>query len=430
MPLPEGNLSAGGGTMIVRIRSRDGLERVAVPDPKSATVDTLKTLIQAQLGVPVPAQILSNDRNLLIAKSPAEAGSLSDLSNPSTPLSTFGISHGSLIFLFYEGMRSVRGPSGPAAVTPAGSFGRKMTMDDLIARQMRVSRQENPHCDSTSFDRDAAHAFQLYVNETLAFAIKRGGFMYGRIGEKGAIEVDFIYEPPQVGTEDVLTLLRDPEEEKLVEAIAIGLGMRRVGFVFTQAVGREGKGEYTMSRREVIQAAELQAEGGIQEWVTAVVKLEVNEDGAADVHFEAFQMSDICVKLFKEGWLDTEDVNGDPKVSKMKKDVVVGTKDVREVDNDFFLVPVKISDHQGSLSSAFPIENRLTPVTLRALKSHMDRSKSLPFVKRISDFHILLLLAKYLDLNNDVPTLAECVQRQAAVSEGYQLLIESLAAAS
>lgn len=429
MPQPEAGRSAGAA-MIVRLRSRDGLERVTVTDPNSATVGTLKTLIQSQLCVPVSAQTLSRDRNILIAKSPAEAASLSDLTDPTAPLFALGISHGSLIFLSYEGMRSVRGPGGAAAVTPSGSFGRKMTMDDLIARQMRVSRQENPHCCSASFDRDAANAFQLYVNETLAFAIKRGGFMYGRIGDGGAVEVDFIYEPPQVGTEDALTLLRDPDEEKLVEAIAIGLGMRRVGFVFTQAVGREGKGEYTMSRREVIQAAELQAEGGIKEWVTAVVKLEVNEDGAADVHFEAFQMSDICVKLFKEEWLDTENVDGDPKVSKMKKDVVVGTKDVREVDNDFFLVPVKISDHQGSLSSAFPIENRITTVTLRALKSHMDRTKHLPFVKRISDFHLLLLVSKYLDLNNDVPTLADCVQRQAAVSEGYQLLIESLAAAS
>ncbi|KAL0918610.1 hypothetical protein M5K25_010628 [Dendrobium thyrsiflorum] len=429
MPQPERDRS-NGGAMIVRVRSRDGLERVGVPDPNSATVGTLKNLIQSQLGVPVPSQTLSRDRNLLIAKSPAEVASLSDLTDPSTPLSALGISHGSFVFLSYEGLRTVPGPVGAATVIPAGSFGRKMTMDDLIARQMRVSRQENPHCESASFDRDAAHAFQLYVNETLAFAIKRGGFMYGRIGEGGAVEVDFIYEPPQVGTEDALTLLRDPEEEKLVDAIATGLGMRRVGFVFTQAVGREGKGEYTMSRREVIQAAELQAEGGIEEWVTAVVKLEVNEDGAADVHFEAFQLSDICVKLFKEAWFDTEAVDGDPKVSKMKKDVVVGTKDVTEVDNDFFLVPVKISDHQGPLSSTFPIENRISSVTLRALKNHMDRAKHLPFVKRIADFHLLLLLSKFLDVNNDVPALADCVRRQAAVSEGYQLLIESLAAAS
>ena len=85
---------------------------------------------------------------------------------------------------------------------------------------------------------------------------------------------------------------------------------------------------------------------------------------------------------------------------------------------------------QGPLSSTFPIENRITQVTMRALKNHLDRAKNLPFVKRISDFHLLLLLSRFLDINSDVPALAECVQTQSAVPEGYQLLIESLASAS
>lgn len=224
-------------------------------------------------------------------------------------------------------------------------------MDDLIAKQMRVTRQESPHCELVSFDRDAANAFQHYVNDTLAFGVKRGGFMYGTVADTGKVEVDFIYEPPQVGTEETLMLMRDSEEEKLVDAIAMGLGMRRVGFIFTQTI-EQNKEEYTMSNLEVAQAAELHTESGLKEWVTAVVKLNVNEDGGADVHFEAFQMSDMCVRLFKEGWLDLEagkeGEKVDPKMSRMKKDVVVGGKDVKEVDNDFFLVVVKISDHQVS----------------------------------------------------------------------------------
>lgn len=415
--------------MIIRVRSRDGLERVTVPDGGAATVATLHSLIESQLGVPAAAQTLSLDPKLLLLTT--SAAPVASLSDPSAPLSSLGLAHGSVVFLSYSGVSRSSAPP-PAPLTPAGSFGRKMTMDDLIARQIRVSRQETPHCSAASFDRDTAHAFQLYVAETLAFAIKRGGFLYGHVSDDGAVAVDFIYEPPQQGTEEALALLRDPDEEALVEAIAAGLGMRRVGFIFTQAVGRKGgTGEYTMSGREVLQAAELQAEGGIPEWVTAIVKLEVGEDGAADVHFEAFQMSDTCVRLFKEGWFVTEfGEDDDPRLSRMKKEVVVGAKDVREVDNDFFLVPVKISDHQGSLSTGFPIENRITTVTLKALKNHLDRTKHLPFAKRISDFHFLLLLSRFLDVNADVPALAECVQRQATVPEGYQLLIESLAASA
>ncbi|WCJ21436.1 Nuclear pore localization protein NPL4 [Euphorbia peplus] len=408
--------------MMLRIRSRDGLERVSIDNP-NINIFHLKTLIQNQLQIPIQNQTLSTNQNLLLSKTPSDLLNFTDMSDPNTPLSSLKISHGSIVFLAYEGERTIPGP----AVQPAGSFGRKMTMDDLIAKQMRVSRQETPHCESVSFDRDSANAFQQYVNETLAFAVKRGGFMYGTVSEEGKVEVDFIYEPPQQGTEEILMLLRDPAEEKLVDAIAVGLGMRKVGFIFTQTISQDKK-DYTLSNREVLQAAELHAESELKEWVTALVKLEVNEDGGADVHFEAFQMSDMCIRLFKEQWFETEiGEDMDPKLSKMKKEVVVGVKDIREVDNDFFLVVVKILDHQGPLTSSFPVENRVVQVTTRALKNHLDRSKSLPFVKRISDFHLLLFVGRMLDVS-DVPALAEYVQTQEAIPEGYQLLIESMAA--
>ncbi|CAF2060123.1 BnaC06g43020D [Brassica napus] len=74
-----------------------------------------------------------------------------------------------MLYLAYEGEHTIRG--GPA-LTPTGSFGRKMSVNDLIARQMCVSRQEKSHCNSVSFDRNCANAFHHYVNESLAFAVK------------------------------------------------------------------------------------------------------------------------------------------------------------------------------------------------------------------------------------------------------------------
>lgn len=401
------------------------MERIRIDNPR-ATIGELKSQIESQLRVPAQSQTLSTNQNLLLAKTLEDLSRFSDMSNPQILLSSLNLTNGSVVYLAYEGERTIAGP----AVSPAGSFGKKMTMDDLIAKQMRITRQENPHCELVSFDRDTANVFQHYVNETLAFAVKRGGFMYGTVTSEGRVEVNFIYEPPQQGTEENLILLRDPDEEKLVEALAMGMGMRRVGFIFTQTISRD-KNDYTMSNAEVLQAAELHAESDLKEWVTAVVKLQVNDDGGADVHFEAFQMSDMCIKLFKEGWFETETADGvDPKLSKMKKDVVVGGKDTREVDNDFFLVVVKIADHQGPLSSNFPVENRVVPVTINDLKNHLERTKKLSFVKQIADFHLLLLLARYFDLNADVPTLAECVMTGAPVPEGYQLLIESISMTS
>ncbi|ONM36105.1 NPL4-like protein [Zea mays] len=414
--------------MILRIRSRDGTDRISVPDSASATVADLQRLIESHLTVPVPLQRISLDPALLL---PNPSAAVPLLADPAAPLASLRLANGAFIYLAYPpDARSAR-PTPPKVLSAAGSFGKKMTMDDLIARQIRVTRQENALCAAASFDRDAANAFQLYVAEYLAFAVKRAGFLYGRIdAETKEVLVDFIYEPPQQGFEDVVHLMRDPDEEARVDTIAEGLGMRRVGLVFTQAVGRRASktGEYTMSNREVVQAAQLQAEGGTPEWVTAIVKLEVGDDGTGDVHFEAFQMSEICVKLFKDGVLETEVQDADdPRLSKMRKEVVAGGKDTMKVDNDFFLVPVKISDHQGPLSVGFPIENRGSPVGMSALRSHLERMKHLTFVRRISDFHLLLKLATFLDAKSDMPTIAACVKTQSRMPEGYQFLIESFA---
>lgn len=334
--------------MILRIRSRDGLERVPVADPSAATVATLRSLIDAHLGVPAAAQTLSLDPNLLLPSSSASAAPLLD----STRLSSLPLSHGSLVYLSYPPSLRRR-----ALPPPPSRHRTPMTVADLLSRQVCVARQEVPHCAASSFDQDAAYAFQIYAVDALAFSVKRAGFLYGRVHPANrAVTVDFIYEPPQQGSEDAAALFRDADEEALVEAIAAGLDMRRVGFIFTQAVGHKaGTARYTMSGREVLQAAEMQAEGGIQEWVTAIVNLEGRDDGAAAVHFEAFQMSDTCVRLFKEGWFAPPQLRkeGAPGVSRMKKDVLVGRKETREVDNELFLVPVKISDHQVRLSRSF-----------------------------------------------------------------------------
>ncbi|KAG2260897.1 hypothetical protein Bca52824_080191 [Brassica carinata] len=66
-----------------------------------------------------------------------------------------------MLYLAYEAERTI---SDAPTVTPAGFFGRKMTVNNLIPRQMRVFREEKSHCNSVSFNRDCANAFQHYVN--------------------------------------------------------------------------------------------------------------------------------------------------------------------------------------------------------------------------------------------------------------------------
>ena len=66
-----------------------------------------------------------------------------------------------------------------------------------------------------------------------------------------------------------------------------------------------------------------------------------------------------------------------------KQPVIVAGKDVKEVDNDYFLIPVKIMDHEGPFSANFPIENRLLPqgksdacLQLYALLTHQQHTSA------------------------------------------------------
>eukprot|EP00271_Cylindrocystis_brebissonii_P009350 TRINITY_DN24131_c0_g1_i1.p1 TRINITY_DN24131_c0_g1~~TRINITY_DN24131_c0_g1_i1.p1 ORF type:complete len:406 (+),score=71.87 TRINITY_DN24131_c0_g1_i1:483-1700(+) len=405
--------------MLIRIRSRDGLERVTLP--ADATVASLKAKIADELTIPVNAQILSTSQHLLLSKSPSD---YTDLSNDSAQLSSLGLSHGSVVFLAYSGERT-KGVAPPPAMTPAGFFGRHMTVEDMIARQTRIERQEKAHCELVSFDRDAANVFQQYVHSNLAFSIKRGGFMFGTVsGENNEMKVDFIYEPPQQGSEEGLSIFRDPDEEKRVKLIAAGLGLQLVGFVFTQSVGAER--DFTLSNAEIRQAAELNAEAeDPRHFAVGMVKLDTTEEGEGEVHFEAFQLSDQCVKLFKEGWfVDSEETPA--KLSKMKSEVIVLGKDAHEVDNDFFLVPVRIGDHEGPLKTTFPVENRILPPSEVQLRQHLERTRGQMFSQRLADFHLLLFLSRYLDATTDIPQLTEAVRTKGPVADGYQLIIESL----
>jgi len=189
--------------------------------------------------------------------------------------------------------------------------------------------------------------------------------------------------------EDRLLLMKDMEEEKHTNISAAALGLRK-GFIFTQTV-RQSKRDYTLSSIEIRQAAQLHVESRFECWATAIVKLEGNDEGGTDVHFEAFQLSDQCVKLYKEGWFIKDCPDLDPKLSRMAKDVVILSKGTQDVDNE---VLVKILDHEGPLSCTFPIENHQPFSSLEALKVHLGCNRNKPYVKQIADFHLCIILRR------------------------------------
>mmetsp|Transcript_19174 Transcript_19174/g.49224 ORF Transcript_19174/g.49224 Transcript_19174/m.49224 type:complete len:413 (-) Transcript_19174:16-1254(-) len=410
--------------MIIRLRSRDGLERLEVED--GCTVGGLRRKIQEQLGVPLRSQILSKDQGLLVTKDPEK---FEDMADATYALSALGIRHGEMLYMWYDMERDVE-PMYKKSEFEARPFGAHMNMEMLSAMQTRIEMQEEPTVASVSFDRDAANMFQAYSMNALGFSIKRAGILYGTVDEGGNVKADVIYEPPQQGSAAGLVLERGTEEELKAEELAGFLGLKKVGWIFSRSTAER---DFIMSTDEVCQMAAFMEEIGEQA-VTAVVELAESEEGQY-VHFEAFQCSQQAAKLHKEGWFrtDVDMTTGfskmvDPREPTKKLPIVVAGKDVDEVDNDFFLCTVKIMDHASGLLADFPIENRLDRAPSNSeLRAHLTKHAARPYVERLSDFHLLLWLSRTVMDGGDIALIADAVRTKHAVGEGYRQIIDALA---
>ena len=138
--------------MIVRLRSRDGLERVKVGD--DATVGELRRAIETITGVKENEQRLSTDVKLLSGKED-ESASVACLSGDGKKLQALGVKNGSMLYLKYGFERDV-----PAAARCAATFSdRRMTVAEMVAKQTRIERQEKADCVSVSIERQTPSSF-------------------------------------------------------------------------------------------------------------------------------------------------------------------------------------------------------------------------------------------------------------------------------
>lgn len=411
--------------MIIRLRSRDGLERIEVAD--NGTLQSLKQAIHQKLNIPWESMQLSKNAQLLTSKRHED---FQDLSNNGLGLRQAGVQHGDMIFLWYPFEREVE-PTYKKTAFEAREFGAHITVSDVVAKQTRIERQEKGHVESVSFDRAAAVTFQQYVQAALAFSIKRGGLLYGTVDEAHRVRVELIYEPPQRGSAESLQLERGTSEEAAADALAASLGYCRVGWIFAQSTQER---DFIMSAAELVQVARMQSEVG-ESCVTVVVSFEPNDAGG-HIHFEAFQCSEQAVRLVNDGWFvePQPELSGvakmqNPKEPDLKTPVIVAGKDVEEVDTDWFLCPLKILDHEGPLTASFPVENRLTGQSKSDLREALRRGgSSRPYQQRLADFHLLLWLAKQPNLEpSDVEAVAAAVRDGHPLLEGYTMLIDSIA---
>jgi nuclear protein localization protein 4 homolog len=502
----------------IRVRTRDGTERLSIDCSKTLKELALE-ISQKPWGCEIDSFQLSFDERSILSKASnrRDESKIELLSKEDweRSLSMLGMRSGTIVYMSYECERMSTRTS-ERAKDGQQRFGQRMSIGEMIKKQVRVGMQDRALVKSVSFCGPAANMFQAYVNATLGFKQSRFGWLYGtktrreekkvltekeeeerkkmiqmnrgmtaaaaakaistkKETEGDEVEIvcelfaDVIYEPKQSGNAYVSVFDEEDEESKTADALATAMGYEKIGCVFNQSdCDRGTESVSAMSAHEVTLCAKLQAKYG-KEFVTVIVMQFADEDEELQVTFEAFQVSEQCVKLYNEGFFELDETTGVAKLpqqqqqkdqntstttttttttttankngqqeefsnwgshTKMTKPVMVERKDVFEVDNDFWIVAVPIKDHSGTSQSGFPIENRIHPQqTIDDLRSAIRSRSGSTYAEKLRDFHLLLFLCKQMD-KNDVMAIAQSTNDYVDggdVADGYKVLIDAIA---
>ncbi|XP_078611262.1 nuclear protein localization protein 4 homolog [Branchiostoma floridae x Branchiostoma japonicum] len=324
-----------------------------------------------------------------------------------------------------------------------------------------LNRQKYRHVDNIMFENHTiVDRFLDYWRKT---GNQRLGFLYGKyehhkdvpLGIRATVAA--IYEPPQVGTANSLELLEDRNAD-VVDDIARKLGLRKVGWIFTDLVADDsGKGTVKnfrnadsvfLSAEECIMAGEFQnqhpnctklsPDGTFgSKFVTVVA----SGDESHQIHFEGYQVSNQCMALVRDDCLvPTKDA---PELGYIKEstpeqyvpDVFYKEKDsygnlvtllARPLPVEYLLVQVTtgfpvdpVSTFNIRVAKPFPIENRADIGDIQdfgQLTAYMQQFPGYRLLETMSDLHFLSYLATMdmLPLKDHMDPLLEGVREQNA----------------
>ncbi|XP_072030080.1 nuclear protein localization protein 4 homolog [Amphiura filiformis] len=321
-----------------------------------------------------------------------------------------------------------------------------------------LDRQTYRHVDNIMFENP--FMFDRFLDYWRKTGNQRIGFLYGKyehhkdvpLGIKAT--VSSIYEPPQSSTANSLELHEDPHAE-VVDYIANKLGLRKVGWIFTDLVADDlTKGTvkhvrnmdaHFLSAEECIMAGELQnrhsnpcklaAEGTFGSKFTTCI---VTGDSTNQIHTEAYQVSNQCMALVRDNCLiPTRDAPELGYVRESTSEQYVPDVFYSEVDEygnkskslarplpvEFLLVDVPCAFSKDPIYSFndrpdmkhFPVENRAELGELQdinAVATYMKQFQEDRFLEAMSDFHLLVFLATMdmLPLRDHMDSLLEAIR--------------------
>lgn len=283
---------------------------------------------------------------------------------------------------------------------------------------------------------------ERFLNYWRTTGNQRIGFLYGYyephhdvpLGIKATVVG--IYEPPQESTRDMVRLDIPDRNEDLVESIAAQLGLRRVGWIFTDLLPDDfQKGTvkhlrnvetHFLSAQECIMAGYLQNSlpnpcrlSPERYFGSKSVTVCVTGDKENQVHMEGYQVSNQCMALVNDNCLiPTKDAPELGYVRETSKEQYVpdvffkekdsfgndATKIARPLPIEYLLVDVPAStpvEPKNTFNplpdkNPFPIENRMLDGQIQdfaSLTAYLSQFSKDTFYEAASDFHFLLYVA-------------------------------------
>eukprot|EP00923_Selenidium_pygospionis_P020519 GHVN01035442.1.p1 GENE.GHVN01035442.1~~GHVN01035442.1.p1 ORF type:complete len:579 (+),score=121.09 GHVN01035442.1:634-2370(+) len=278
---------------------------------------------------------------------------------------------------------------------------------------MTLKHQAYRHVDHLEFmNLPEVQEFVRYWRDDLDMAVSRAGILYGYYLEDKHYEmgvravVEGIYEPPQTSKDGEAVLLEDPFADE-VDKVAHALGLEKLGWVFTHLPRDEA-----LTSSEVVQVAKMQnASTDIlhytgyptSRFVTCTIS--PSGDTGGDPTPNAYMVSDMGQAFERHRLLSP--APPDPlhlQLREAEKNEVLplvleSGNPVKKFDSHWFIVRVNESAPKQVRSiftnTKFPRENRARAIVEKDLGDYFRQvSDTAPSSKRVSDFHLLLYVAR------------------------------------
>ncbi|GAV04747.1 hypothetical protein RvY_14979 [Ramazzottius varieornatus] len=327
-----------------------------------------------------------------------------------------------------------------------------------------LNRQRYRHVDNISFEN--ADLVERFLDHYRRTGLQRIGFLYGKYEQHKDVPLGIratvaaIYEPPQVDSENGVMLQEDTHAE-VVDCVAMKLGLRRVGWIFTDLLAEDvrkgtvkylrNKDTYFLTAEECITAAFFQSQhpnpcklSKSGQFGSKFVTVVVTGDKDSQIHFEGYQVSNQCMSLVRDSCLvptyDAPDLAyvRESSTAQYVPDVFYKEKDkygnevtsvARPLPVEYAIVDVPASmpkePHYTFRSTqvtkgkqAFPVENRLDQnQDIMTLIKYVSQFSKAQLVDAMSDFHLLVFMATLESVtlqDEDLDILVAAIQERSS----------------